>query len=114
MKKPEEILVDMELEALTKKLSETQTQINNLLKATDSLVESKLKDSGSVLENEPLAFQFFIRVHSSKMIEAFSEMAKMSLSHVDYLKRALDENKRQKDLIKSMSVPPVGENAQEG
>lgn len=83
MKKPEEMLLDAELKLVTDKLSDLQTQLNNLLKVGDGYTE-----------NESLPIQFFVRVNGGQLVQSFSNLAKDTFNYVDQMKRAVEENAR--------------------
>lgn len=94
MKKPEEMLLDAELEQTINKMSELQKQIDHLLKATDSYII-----------DEPLKIQFFVRVNSGRLVETFSELAKQLFSHVEQTKMAVSEHQKMVEAAKKVAVP---------
>lgn len=100
MKKPEEMLLDAELEQTTQKLTDLQKQLDNLLKAGDAFVQ-----------DQPLPIQFFVRVNAGKLVESFSSLAKDTFNHVDQMKHAVEEKRKIAEAAKKAAVPEGQNNA---
>lgn len=81
-KSQEELLFDMEVAKITDDLTKLQTQLQNLIYASDGLVL-----------NSPLPLKFFNRVNTGEMVGAFSNLAKTILGHVENLKKATSQVK---------------------